>query len=62
MMGFGVNLFGHNPPFIKAALEEQLEKGMQLGPQSELAGEVAELICELTEDGAGNFCIQAQKQ
>jgi glutamate-1-semialdehyde-2,1-aminomutase len=48
MMGFGVNLFGHNPPFIKAALEEQLEKGIQLGPQSELAGEVAELICELT--------------
>lgn len=48
MMGFGVNLFGHNPPFIKEALEEQLEKGIQLGPQSEFAGEVAELICELT--------------
>lgn len=48
MMGFGVNLFGHNPPFIKEALAEQLEKGMQLGPQSEFAGEVAELICELT--------------
>lgn len=48
MMGFGVNLFGHNPPFIKEALEEQLEKGIQIGPRSELAGEVAELICELT--------------
>jgi glutamate-1-semialdehyde aminotransferase len=47
-MGFGINLFGHNPPFIKEALEEQLEKGIQLGPQSEFAGEVAELICELT--------------
>jgi len=48
IMGFGINLFGHNPPFIKAALQEQLEKGIQLGPQSELAGEVAKFICELT--------------
>ncbi|MBE9170809.1 aspartate aminotransferase family protein [Pleurocapsales cyanobacterium LEGE 06147] len=47
-MGLGVNLFGHNPSFIKEALEEQLEKGIQLGSQSELVGEVAELICELT--------------
>lgn len=47
-MGLGVNLFGHNPPFIKEALQEQLEKGIQLGPQSEFVGEVAELICELT--------------
>jgi len=46
-MGLGVNLFGHNPPFIKAALSEQLEKGIQIGPQSELAGEVATAICEL---------------
>ncbi|NMF61947.1 aspartate aminotransferase family protein [Brasilonema octagenarum UFV-E1] len=48
MMGFGVNLFGHNPSFIKEALTEQLEKGIQIGPQSEFAGEVAELISELT--------------
>ncbi|WP_346293408.1 aspartate aminotransferase family protein [Sphaerothrix gracilis] len=48
MMGFGVNLLGHNPPFIKAALQEQIEKGIQLGPQAELAGEVAALISELT--------------
>jgi len=47
-MGFGINLFGHNPPFIKEALLEQLDRGVQIGPQAELAGEVAELICELT--------------
>lgn len=47
-MGFGVNLFGHNPPFIKAALAEQLDRGIQLGSQSEFVGEVAELIGELT--------------
>jgi glutamate-1-semialdehyde aminotransferase len=48
MMGFGINLFGHNPSFIQAALQEQLEKGFPIGPQAEFAGEVAELICELT--------------
>ncbi|HEY9649369.1 MAG TPA: aspartate aminotransferase family protein [Coleofasciculaceae cyanobacterium] len=48
-MGYGVNLFGHNPLFIKQAIEEQLEEGIHLGTQSEIAGEVAELICELTQ-------------
>ncbi len=48
VMGFGVNLFGHNPPFIKEALAAQLEKGIQLGSQSELIGEVSQLMCELT--------------
>lgn len=48
-MGFGVNLFGHNPAFIKEALEARLEQGIHIGPQSDLAGEVAELICELTK-------------
>ena len=48
VMGFGVNLFGHNPPFIKAALIEQLDKGIHLGVQTELAGEVAQLITEMT--------------
>lgn len=47
-MGLGVNLFGHNPPFIQAALTKQLEHGIQIGPQSELAGEVAAAICQLT--------------
>ncbi len=49
IMGYGVNLFGHNPPFIKQAIEEQLEQGIHLGVQSEIVGEVAELICELTQ-------------
>ncbi|MGB3204153.1 MAG: aspartate aminotransferase family protein [Crinalium sp.] len=48
IMGFGINLFGHNPDFIKEALQEQLEKGIQIGPQAELAGEVAQLFSELT--------------
>lgn len=47
-MGFGVNLFGHRPSFVTSAIEEQLKKGFQLGPQSDVAGEVAELVSELT--------------
>jgi glutamate-1-semialdehyde aminotransferase len=48
VMGLGINLFGHNPPFIKQALLEQLDQGIHIGPQTELAGEVAELISDLT--------------
>lgn len=47
-MGFGCNLLGHNPPFIKEAIRKQLEQGFPLGPQSAYVGEVAELISELT--------------
>jgi acyl transferase domain-containing protein len=47
-MGFGVNLCGHNPAFITEALAAQLQQGIALGPQTRLAGEVAQLICELT--------------
>lgn len=47
-MGFGTNLLGHAPAFIKAAIEAQLALGMEVGPQSPLAGRVAGLLCELT--------------
>jgi amino acid adenylation domain-containing protein len=47
-MGFGVNFFGHRPDFIEQAMRAQLEEGWQLGPQSELAGEVAQLVNSLT--------------
>ena len=48
VMGYGVNLLGHNPPFIKAAISEQLDRGIQLGSQPQLISEVATLIKELT--------------
>ncbi len=47
-MGFGVNLFGHNPAFIRRAIEAQIAEGTQIGPQSPLAGRVAEALCALT--------------
>jgi acyl transferase domain-containing protein len=55
-MGFGVHLFGHSPQFITDALTDQLQRGVQLGPQSYLAGEVAEMICRLTGVERVTFC------
>lgn len=47
-MGFGVFLFGHNAPFIHAALQKEIESGVALGPQCRHAGRAAELLCTLT--------------
>ncbi|MEH2211070.1 non-ribosomal peptide synthetase/type I polyketide synthase [Nostoc sp.] len=55
-MGFGVHLFGHAVPFITDALEARLKQGIHLGPQSDLAGEVAELICKMTGVERVTFC------
>lgn len=46
--GFGPILFGHGPDFISNAAKAQIDRGVETGPQSPLAGEVAELVCELT--------------
>ena len=46
--GFGPILFGHSPEFISYAAKAQIDRGVETGPQSPLAGEVAELVCELT--------------
>jgi acyl transferase domain-containing protein/glutamate-1-semialdehyde aminotransferase len=48
-MGFGVNLFGHSPDFISKSVKKQLENGVAVGPQSDLAGPVAELFCKITD-------------
>ena len=55
-MGFGVHLFGHRPPFVTAAVEEQLRRGIEMGPRPALAGEVAALVCELTGMERATFC------
>jgi glutamate-1-semialdehyde aminotransferase len=54
--GFGPILLGHNPPFIREALEAQLRAGYETGPQSPLAGEVAALISEVTGMERVAFC------
>lgn len=55
-MGFGVQLFGHEPEFLKEALAESLSRGIRIGPQSDMAGEVASLISELTGVERVAFC------
>ncbi|RJQ48582.1 MAG: aminotransferase class III-fold pyridoxal phosphate-dependent enzyme [Desulfobacteraceae bacterium] len=55
-LGFGVGLLGHSPPFVTEALRNQLDLGVEIGPQSPLAGEVAELISELTGHERVTFC------
>lgn len=55
-MGFGTNLFGHNPDFVREALEQQLQTGIEIGPQSAVAGEVAQAIVALTGMERVTFC------
>ncbi|HKG81231.1 MAG TPA: amino acid adenylation domain-containing protein, partial [Pyrinomonadaceae bacterium] len=54
--GFGALIFGHTPQFVTDALQAQIEKGIQLGWQSPLAGECARLISELTGVERVAFC------
>lgn len=46
--GYGSIFFGHSPDFVTEAVREQLDKGIEIGPQSVLTGEVAQLFCEVT--------------
>ena len=55
-MGFGTNLFGHGPAFVTDALRKQMEIGIEIGPQSLLAGEVARMVCEMTGADRATFC------
>ncbi|MET7245175.1 amino acid adenylation domain-containing protein [Methylobacterium sp. EM32] len=47
-MGFGVTLFGHNPDFVRVALEAEIAAGYPVGPQTARAGRVAALIRRMT--------------
>jgi len=54
--GFGSNMLGYQPDIIKTALHDQIESGFEVGPQHELAGEVTQLICELTGSDRAALC------
>ena len=49
-------MFGHAPDFVTEAVREQLDHGYETGPQSPLAGKVADLICEMTGMERVTFC------
>src|SRR3546814_20372633 len=56
-MGFGVQLFGHSPAFISDAISRHIgERGLFIGPQAHLAGEVAQRLCRLTGNARAAFC------
>ena len=55
-MGFGVNLFGYNNAFISQALEKSIDDKLVLGPITNEAAEVAELICKATKVERVAFC------
>jgi amino acid adenylation domain-containing protein len=54
--GFGSSMLGYQPDLIKNVLIDQVEKGYEIGPQHELAGEVCKLICEFTNFDRSALC------
>lgn len=55
-MGFGTYFFGHSPDWLIEALDHQLAKGIEIGPQSAVAGGVARDICEFSGMDRATFC------
>jgi glutamate-1-semialdehyde aminotransferase/acyl carrier protein len=54
--GFGSIFFGHNPEFIREAVDKQYDAGIEIGPQTPLAGEVSKLLCEMVGMERAAFC------
>ncbi|MCT7375570.1 non-ribosomal peptide synthetase/type I polyketide synthase [Chelativorans salis] len=54
--GMGQTAFGHAPDFVVKAMIDQVNSGFAIGPQTPLAGEVAELIGEMTGHERVTFC------
>ncbi|MFN3720125.1 MAG: amino acid adenylation domain-containing protein [Rhizobium rhizophilum] len=54
--GFGQTAFGHAPDFVVDAMKVQMEDGFAIGPQTPLAGEVAELFGATTGHERVTFC------
>lgn len=55
-MGFGAYFFGHSPDFVVDAVNRQLARGMEIGPQNEKAGRLAREICRLSGQERATFC------
>ncbi len=53
--GFGPNFLGHSPDFVTEALKEQLDRGVEVGPQCVNAMEAAQLFCEITGNERASF-------
>jgi len=54
--GYGQTAFGHSPDFVVEAISEQLHKGFPIGPQSDIAGDVARRIAAMVGLERVTFC------
>ncbi len=54
--GYGQTAFGHTPDFVVDAVSAQLAEGFAIGPQSPLAGEVAQMFATMTGHQRVTFC------
>ncbi len=54
--GFGSSMLGHQPDVVTKALRQQIDEGYEVGPQHLLAGEVSNLIQQLTGNERVAFC------
>jgi len=55
-MGFGTYFFGHSPDWLVEAISDQLHTGIEIGPQSAIAGKLAKEVAELTRMDRVTFC------
>ena len=53
---FGANLLGYRPDSVVQAMKDQLDLGIEVGPQHPMSAEVAELISEFTGMERVAFC------
>jgi acyl transferase domain-containing protein/glutamate-1-semialdehyde aminotransferase/non-ribosomal peptide synthetase component F len=54
--GFGPIMLGHRPNFVEQAIAAQLREGFEIGPQTQLAGEIARMFCEMTGNERMTYC------
>ena len=54
--GYGQTAFGHTPDFVVEAVNKQMAEGFAIGPQSPLAGEVAQMFADMTGHQRVTFC------
>jgi amino acid adenylation domain-containing protein len=54
--GFGLNFFGWSPQFVTDAVTKQMREGIEIGPQTPLAGRVAKLVTEFVNMERVAFC------
>lgn len=56
LCGYGSNFLGNSPDFIVKAMKDQLDKGIEIGPQHPLAGELATLLADTIPLDRFAFC------